>query len=220
MGPSLVPERGPTPPTARPEIVRGRLAPQHPYPAALDDTLAAYQVLLDQGIPADRVVLVGHSAGATLALSALLALHESGRPTPAAAVAVSPITDFTFSGDSMTTNSGTDIITVAEASQVRDAYLGTADPAGAPQSPLAGVCPGLPPLLIACGGVELLRDDATRFAERAAAHGADVTLEVYQGMPHGFPLLPTEAADTIIDRIAAFTNEHLAGGGSTPPRAP
>ncbi len=193
-----------------------RLAPQHPYPAALDDTLAAYQALLDLGIPADRIVIVGHSAGATLVLSALIALRDSGRPMPACAAAISPITDFTLGSASLRDDEGRDVVTLAEVTAVRDAYLGTADPAGAPQSPLAGDCTGLPPLLIGCGGAELLRDDATRFSKHAAADGAEVDVEVYAGMPHGFPVMPTEAASAVLERIAAFSASHLAGGASDP----
>jgi acetyl esterase/lipase len=193
-----------------------RLAPNHPYPAALDDTLAAYHFLLDLGIPADHIVIVGHSAGATLVLSALIALRDSGRPMPACAAAISPITDFTLGSASLRHDDGRDVVTLAEVTAVRDAYLGSADPARAPQSPLAGDCTGLPPLLIGCGGAELLRDDATRFSKRAAAGGAEVDVEVYAGMPHGFPVMPTEAASAALERIAAFSARHLASSPSDP----
>jgi acetyl esterase/lipase len=181
-----------------------RLAPEHPYPAALDDVLEAYQALLTQGRPAGRIVIAGHSAGATLTLSALLALRDRGRPMPVAAVAISPITDFTLSGASLAANDGRDVLTLAEAQQVRNAYLGSVDPAGAPQSPLAGDCAGLPPLLIACGDAEMLRDDAVRFADRSLAAGVPVELEVFEGMPHGFPVLSLDASRVLLSRVAAF----------------
>jgi acetyl esterase/lipase len=188
-----------------------RLAPEHPYPAALDDVTEAYQALLDQGTPPGRIVIAGHSAGATLTLSALQALRDAGRPMPAAAIALSPITDFTLSGESITANDGRDIITLAEARQVASAYLASADPAGAPQSPLAGGCSGLPPLLITCGEAELLRDDAVRFAHRAAAAGVPVDLEIFEGMPHGFPVLSLDASESLLTRIVTFTTDQLAG---------
>ncbi|WP_134730833.1 alpha/beta hydrolase fold domain-containing protein [Amycolatopsis nivea] len=188
---------------------RYRLAPAHPYPAALDDTLDAYRALLEQGFPADRIVLIGHSAGATLTLQALLRLRTAGEPLPAAAVTVSPITDFTFGGASIA-NGHDDVVTHQELRQARDAFLGDADPAG-DVSPLTGACPGLPPLMMVCGGDERLRDDTVRFAERAAAAGNEVSLELYDGMPHGFPVLDTDATSLLLDRIAAFATEHLAG---------
>jgi acetyl esterase/lipase len=191
--------------TGRPVLLlHYRLAPQHPYPAALDDAVAAYQALLT-GHPAAQIIMAGHSAGATLALSALQVLRDAGQPLPAGAVALSPITDFTLSGQSLSQNESTDVISLAETRQVRSAYLGAADPAAAPQSPLAGDCAGLPPLLIACGGAELLRDDALRFAARSSAAGVGVDLEVFEGMPHGFPVMPVDAAQVLLARIAAFT---------------
>ncbi|WP_051899317.1 alpha/beta hydrolase fold domain-containing protein [Sciscionella sediminilitoris] len=187
---------------------RYRLAPTHPYPAALEDTLAAYKALLQQGFPATRIVLVGHSAGATLTLQALLRLRAGDEPLPAAAVAVSPITDFTLD-TADTTNTGGDIVTDKELRQARDAFLGTADPTEV--SPLNGIRPGLPPLMMACGTAERLRDDTVRFAERAAAAGNEVNLELYEDMPHGFAVLDTDATSLLLNSIGAFTTEHLAG---------
>ncbi len=192
-------------------LLRYRLAPANPYPAPLDDVLDAYQGLLDQGTPPGRIVFVGHSAGATLALSALVALGQAGRPMPAGAVAVSPITDFTFSGESLVSNAGRDVVTMTELEQTREAYLGGTDPAMAPASPLADVPGGLPSLLIACGDSEMFLDDATRFAEAAAGQGADVELDIFQGMPHGFPLLALEAAGTLMKRVTEFTTSRLTG---------
>jgi acetyl esterase/lipase/L-ascorbate metabolism protein UlaG (beta-lactamase superfamily) len=192
-------------------LPRYRLAPAHPFPAALQDVLAAYRELTSR-LPASRIVLVGHTAGATLVLSALTELAAGGHPLPAAAVTVSPVTDFTFSGDSITRYDGQDTVAAAELVAMRDAYLGGADPARPPQSPLAADLHGLPPLLMACGQDELLRDDTLRFAERAAAADVDVTVDVYEGMPHNFALLPVEAADELFSRVAGFAAAWLGGG--------
>jgi acetyl esterase/lipase len=187
-----------------------RLAPAHPYPAALEDVLAAYAALLEQGYPADRIALVGHSAGATLALSALLRLRESALPMPACTVALSPITDFTLSGTTLADNAERDVLAINEFHQVRSAYLGSADPAGAPQSPLFGDFSGLPPLLVTCGEAEMLRADGIRFAERAEAAGNDVTLHVYELMPHGFPVLPFDASADLSRRVSTFIRDRFA----------
>ncbi|HWC84396.1 MAG TPA: alpha/beta hydrolase fold domain-containing protein [Pseudonocardiaceae bacterium] len=197
-----------------------RLAPQNPYPAALDDVLAAYRALLAQGFPAHQIAIVGHSAGATLALSALLRLRESGDPMPACVVAVSPITDFTLSATTLTSNADTDVVSMDELRQVRGAYLTGADPAGAPQSPLHGAAGGLPPLLIGCGDAEMLREDATRFAGKADAADVDVTLEIYQGMPHGFAVMATDSAADLLRRVSGFVTARLNGGVPDRPAQP
>jgi virginiamycin B lyase len=163
-----------------------RLAPEHPYPAALEDVVAAYRGLLDQGMPASRIILAGESAGATLVLSALLSLKESGGPLPAGAVVISPFTDLTLSSPSMTSNDGQDLVDRAVLDHIRTQYLGGAEPDRAPQSPLYGPLHGLPPLLIAVGSGEVLLDDARRFAEAVGSAGGSVRLDVYEGMPHGF----------------------------------
>jgi acetyl esterase/lipase len=187
---------------------RYRLAPRYPYPAALNDVVHAYDAILDEGRSAERIVLVGHSAGATLALSALQRLRAEGRPMPAAAVALSPVTDFTYAGDSLASNKNRDIISVEDLHQVRSAYLGDAEPSG-PASPLFGDCAGLPPLLIACGDAEMLRDDALRFAARAANAGVRVEVLRYEGMPHTFPVMRLDAAQDLLRRIADFAAKHL-----------
>jgi acetyl esterase/lipase/L-ascorbate metabolism protein UlaG (beta-lactamase superfamily) len=196
-------------------LLHHRLAPVHPYPAALQDVLTAVHALLGRR-PASRVLLVGRSAGATLALSVLTELAGTGHALPTAAVSVSPITDFTFSGASITTNDGKDGIGRAELDAVRHAYLGDADPAGSPQSPLFADLTGFPPLLLCAGSNELLLDDTLRFAERADAAGVEVELDLFDGMIHGFPVVCAGAAETVFDRIAEFGTSWLCGGLERP----
>ncbi|CAM3722080.1 alpha/beta hydrolase fold domain-containing protein [Nocardiopsis rhodophaea] len=173
--------------TGRPGLrVDFRLVPDHPFPAAVEDVTAAYRSLLDQGVPASRIILAGESSGGTLLLSSLLVLKEEGTALPGGAVAVGPLTDLTFSSPSMTANEGKDIISGAGHDSVAEDYLNGAAPDEAPQSPLFGDLRGLPPVLLAAGGDELMLDDARRFADAATAAGVDTTLDIYEGMPHVF----------------------------------
>jgi acetyl esterase/lipase len=189
--------------------VNYRLAPEFPYPAALEDVLAAYEAVLALGIPPSRIFLIGHSAGATLCLSALLSLAGSGRPPPAAAVAISAITDFTFTAGSLTRNRGKDAASLDELRQARQAYLGSVRPDQAPQSPLFGDLKGLSPVLLVSGGSELLLDDSVHFAAKAAKAGVDVALDVYEGMPHGFAVMRLRASDQALSRVSAYVASRL-----------
>ena len=153
---------------------------------------------------------VGHSEGATLALSALLTLRDAGITMPAAAVALSPITDFTLSAESMDANDSKDVMTLNEIRQVASAYLGSADPEALRNHRWPTTARGLPPLLLACGDVEMLRDDAARFANRADVAGTAVKLEPFEGMPHGFPVLPLDTSHALLENIATFSAERLA----------
>ncbi len=204
--------------TRRPAFrVDQRLAPDHPYPAALDDVVAVYRSLLEQGVPADRIMVCGESSGGTLVLSALLALRQAGDPLPGAAVAVSPLTDLTLSSRSLDIDDGRDVINRRVAEHVTAQYLAGARADQAPQSPLHGDLHGLPPLLLVAGTAEVLLDDTRRFAAAASAAGVDVTLDLYEGMPHAFHASamaqdPPPIAMTFLRRLADWVAETQAGG--------
>jgi len=195
-----------------------RLAPEHPYPAGLDDCLATYGWLRAHGpngaAPARSTFVAGDSAGGNLTLAVLLALKQRGLPLPNAAVPISPATDFLASGDSFRTRAERDPIINAGPEGIRMLsmiYLqGRAKPEDPLASPLYGDYRGLPPLLFHVGDAEVLLDDSTRAAEKARAAGVDVTLEVFPDMPHVWhafaPFLP-EATDAI-ERIGAFVRKH------------
>ncbi|OQB25923.1 MAG: Monoterpene epsilon-lactone hydrolase [Chloroflexi bacterium ADurb.Bin180] len=197
-----------------------RLAPEHPFPAALDDCLAAYEWLLDQGARAQEIVIGGDSAGGNLTLAMLLALRDSRRPLPAAAVCLSPVT-------ALVPPEGVELAPV-DAPQVRDAglpvewaqnqlasYVGDNDPRQPLISPYYGHLRGLPPLLIQAGGNEWLREDAARFTAKAQEAGADVTLQVWPGMWHVWQILVgwMPEADRAVEEIAAFCRRQQAQGG-------
>jgi acetyl esterase/lipase len=162
-----------------------RLAPEHPHPAALDDALAVYRGLLDQGREASSIVVAGDSAGGGLTLALLVAIRDAGLPLPARAVLFSPWLDLTMSGASVASKAEADpSLDEAGLSSAAAHYLGGL-PAGTPgASPLFAELAGLPPLLIETGEAEILLSDSTRLAERAAEAGVDTSLHVWPGMPH------------------------------------
>ncbi|ROQ57492.1 acetyl esterase/lipase [Streptomyces sp. 840.1] len=193
-----------------------RLAPEHPFPAAVDDALAAYRALLDRGVPAGSTAVTGESAGGGLALALLLAIRDAGLPQPSSATVLSPWTDLTQSGGTMTTRADADPALTRRALQTRAAdYLAGADPRTPLASPLHADLRGLPPLLIQAGGREILLDDALRLAARAAHADVPVTLRTFPGAPHvfqGFAPLVEEATQAL-DQVAAFINGHIRPEG-------
>jgi epsilon-lactone hydrolase len=190
-----------------------RLAPEHPFPAALDDAVAAYRWLLAQEVSPSQIVFVGDSAGGGLALATLIALRDQNLPLPAAAVALSPWTDLKCSGESYRTKLKVDPATWPGSWEVFSKYYAKDQDPGLPWiSPLYGDLTGLPPILIYVGTDEILLSDSTRFAEKAQAHGVDVTLKVGEGMFHCFPVcapLFREATQAMAE-IAIFIKTHIA----------
>ncbi len=192
-----------------------RLAPEHPFPAAVDDAVAAYRYLLAQGVEAAHIVFIGDSAGGGLALATLLALRVQGLPLPVGAAVMSPWTDVTNSGASWVSNAQADPLTWKESQVVFAAYYaGEHDPADPLISPLFGDLHGLPPLLIYVGGDETLLDDSTRFAAKAQAAGVQVTLHIGAGLFHCYPacapLFP-EATQALAE-IGQFVRERVGQG--------
>jgi len=190
-----------------------RLAPEHPFPAALDDALAAYRWLVAGRADPQRTAVVGDSAGGGLALALLLRLRDDGLVLPAAAVALSPWTDLALSGASLSLNAKSDpMLNVADARLFAGCYLADTDPRNPYASPLHGNPAGLPSTLIHVGSDEILHDDAVRMAENLRAAGCPVQIEVWPRMPHGWhlfaPVLPE--ARTAIARIGAFADQVLA----------
>ena len=179
-----------------------RLAPEHRFPAALEDSVAAYQWLRRQGKGADRITFAGDSAGGGLVLATMIAVRDSGDALPAAAVCMSPLTDLAMEGESIRTRAALDpLVSPGDIVAYGQRYLG---PGGDPRTPLASPLyadlHALPPVLILVGTWEILLDDSTRFVDRARAAGVDVELqagdEMMQVWPSFAPLFP-EAAQTI-----------------------
>lgn len=164
-----------------------RLAPEHPFPAALEDAVTVYKYLLRQGVPPHRIILAGDSAGGGLAVATLVALRDQGIPLPAGAVLLSPWTDLAGTGESLRTRAKQDPWLVPEGVRpVAALYHGDTPPTHPLVSPLYADLHGLPPMLIHVGDSEILLSDATRLAEKARQAGVPVSLHVWPGMFHVF----------------------------------
>ncbi len=187
-----------------------RLAPEHPFPAGLDDCVTAYRWLIKQGFAAQNLTIAGDSAGGNFTLTSLLKLRDEGDPLPAAAACLSPATDMTPRDDFLQEYDA--ILHPRAVRLYHSAYVGDHDPHDPLLSPVYGDLHGLPPILIHAGGDEALREDAVRFAERAKQAGVDLRLEVYPRMWHVWqiaaPALP-QAVESLND-IAQFLKSHMS----------
>lgn len=190
-----------------------RLAPEHPFPAALEDAVACYGELLARGFAPEQIVMVGDSAGGGLTLSTLFVLRDKGEPLPRAAVLLSPFTDLALTGESLVTRADVDPwLYPRMLDPFIRFYLGDGDRRDPRVSPLYGDLRGLPPMLVHVGDHEILLSDSMRLAERARAQGVDVELEVWPELWHVFhlfaPALPD--ANEAIAKIGAYVRSRLA----------
>ena len=196
-----------------------RLAPEHPFPAALDDATSTYRWLLKQGVDPSQIIIAGDSAGGGLALSTVLSLHETGDKLPAGVVCISPWTDLSLSGASILSKSKVEPILDPDHLKANACYYAGKNELTSPLiSPLFGNLDCLPPLLIQVGSDEILLDDSIRFYEKALESGVDVSLDVYVDMFHVFQLLPflpetrkavRHIAEFVIQRL---NSENLSNG--------
>jgi epsilon-lactone hydrolase len=190
-----------------------RLAPEHPFPAAVEDAEACYRGLVERGIK--KIALSGDSAGGTLALVLLSIATAKAGPAgiaPAGAAVLSPATDLALTGESFGTRAEADpyFIKSQVAGLVRS-YLGDSDPRNPLASPLYGDLTGLPPVRVHVGDDEVLLDDSRRYVERAVAAGVDAKLDVWVGMPHGFvgSVGKLHAANQALRAVGAFLHDRL-----------
>jgi len=188
-----------------------RLAPEEPFPAALDDAVNAYSWLLNQGISPSNIMIIGESAGGGLCLATLLALRDQDIPLPEAAVAISPWTDLALTGDSYKTKLEESIDPPGMSMVCSKYYVGENDPRHPWISPLYGDLHGLPPLFICVGTYETMLDDSLRFSEKAKTSGVDATLRVWDAMIHCFPLMAPlfPEATQALDEICLFIRQRL-----------
>jgi epsilon-lactone hydrolase len=193
-----------------------RLAPEHPFPAAIEDAQAVYREMVNRGTR--KIAINGDSAGGNLALVLLSLTTAQASVVPVGAVALSPVTDLAFTGKSWETRATVDpYFTQSQAVGLVKAYLGTASPTDPLASPLYGNLAGLPPVRVHVGEDEVLLDDSRRYVERAVAAGMDAKLDVWEGMAHGFPggIGGLTAAARALETIGAFLAERLNGQTSS-----
>lgn len=183
-----------------------RLAPEHVYPAAVEDGVKSYEWLLARDVDPANVMLAGDSAGGGLALATMLALKEKGGRQPAGGILFSPWTDLTASGDSATSRAEADpMISMPALLEIAATYYADADPTDPLVSPVFADLSGLPPLLIQVGDAEVLLDDASRLANKAKAAGVSVHYEVFDEAFHVFQAMPQlpESTDAL-EKVARF----------------
>ena len=192
-----------------------RLAPEHPFPAALDDCIAAYGWLLKTGYHPHEIIVGGESAGGTLTLSLLLALKEQNIAFPKAAFSISPVTDLRCQAPSFEYNAGNDIAPINASSVWTAYYIGNNDPTLPLLSPQMGDYRGLPPLHICVGTHEIHYDDCANLARKAREHGVDVTFSEWPKMVHAFPVLSPlfPEAKRAMNEICGFARQQLRPRG-------
>jgi acetyl esterase/lipase len=199
---------------ARVLAVDYRLAPEHPFPAAMEDAVEAYRGLVEEGLSADRVVMGGDSSGGGLALQALISLRDAAVPSPRAAFFLSPQTDWVrFDGESLRTRARTDPLQTPDMCRfTASLYVGRNDPDTPLLSPVNADLRNLPPMLVHAGDRDILLSDAKRLAEAAGEAGGDVTLKVWEGLWHVFHasagLVPE--ARQAMGELGMFVQEHLS----------
>lgn len=190
-----------------------RLAPEHPFPAALEDALIAYRWLLAHGVETEKLAIAGDSAGGGLTVATLVALRDKGDDLPAVAVGMSPWVDLAGTGSSMVTKAEVDpMVRPDGVKMMAKLYLGQAAATTPLASPLYADLRGLPPLLIQVGTSEVLLDDAVRLAERAKSAGVNVTLEQWADMIHVWQFFASMLPEggQAIDRIGRFIQDHTS----------
>jgi epsilon-lactone hydrolase len=189
-----------------------RLAPENPFPAALDDAVKVYRWLLDHKIAANSIALAGDSCGGGLTVATLAAIRDAGLPLPAGAAVISPWADLEVNSDSFVSKAKEDLLIEADGlRQMAAAYLGSASPRNSSASPIYANLSGLPPLLIQVGSAEILLDDATRLAARAGAAGVKVRLDIWPEMFHVWHVSASvlDEAREALDDAAAFLKSRL-----------
>ena len=190
-----------------------RLAPEHPFPAALEDCVEVYRWLLENGYDSRDLIVGGESAGGTLVLSLLLALKKQGIRMPKAAFSISPVTDLRCQAESFKYNAGKDIAPMGSWSLWTEMYIGDSDPTLPLLSPQMGDFSGLPPLHICVGTHEIHLDDCENVAGKAKDQGVDVVLSKWPGMVHAFPILSPlfPEAKAAMTEICEFARRHAEG---------
>jgi acetyl esterase/lipase len=193
-------------------LIDYRLAPENPFPAAVEDSTAAYEWLLSRGIAAGNIIIAGDSAGGGLTVATLMSLREKQVPLPAAAVLISPWVDLAVTGDSIISKADIDPMVTKEAlMEYAEAYLGDTEPRAPLASPLYGDLDGLPPMLLHVGSAEILLDDAVRIADRAKKAGVEVILNTAEDMCHVWHLFSSMLPEAMaaIEEVAQFMRKHL-----------
>src|SRR5216683_1566258 len=198
---------------ARVLLIDYRLAPEHPFPAAVDDSVAAYRWMLASGLKPARIAIAGDSAGGGLTIATLVAIRDAKLPLPAAGVGLSPWVDLEGIGESMQTKASVDpMVQRAGLLEMAKLYLGGKDARSPLAAPLYADLTGLPPLLIQVGDAETLLDDSNRLAQRARAAGVQVKLEVWPEMIHVFQLFAgfLPEGQQAVDGLGQFISQQLA----------